>query len=379
MGMIDYESFGRDLSALGHELRARTGRADWHHLRLLEWGGRICMLLGLATAWLWPNPLSVFLIAQGMMVRFTIGHHVGHGSYENVPGMPAHYARKVFARGFRRFLDWPEWWNLDDWRYTHNELHHPHTQSPLDADLMGEEVRMHLPMAVRYFLFAFATITWKFTYYAPRMHRERRARDAGLTRSARYEMKSADLLDGGDPIVRQLWLRDYAPYVAVRFALPTLLASLLGPWAAFSMFVNLVFAELLHNAQTFICIRPNHCAGDIPLFGSRYESRTEFFLQSVLGTINYQAGGNVIDMLHGWTNYQIEHHLWPKITLLQYQRARPRVMEICRRHGIPYRVDNVFVRYARTARIFVGLDHSPVIETKTLLKAGTLPEAQVAA
>jgi fatty acid desaturase len=376
--MIDYDTFGRDLTELGHRLRGETGAADWRHLRRLQWAGWLMMAAGLATAWIFPNPLSILLIAEAQIVRFTIGHHVGHGSYETVPGMPAHYARKNFARGARRFLDWLEWWDLDDWRYTHNELHHPHTQSPLDADLMGEESRLHLPMAWRWFLFGFATLTWKFTYYAPRMHRERLVRDSGIPREARYEMEGADLLDGRDPAVRQLWLRDYAPYVAVQFALPVLAALLISPFAALSMAINLVLAELLHNAQTFICIRSSHCAGDIPLFAARYENKTEFFVQSIIGTVNYQAGGDVIDMLHGWTNYQVEHHLWPTMTLLQYQRARPQVAAICARHGIPYRVENVFARYARTGLNFVGAERPAVVDTREFLKAGALPKAQAA-
>lgn len=97
-----------------------------------------------------------------------------------------------------------------------------------------------------------------------------------------------------------------------------------------------------------------------------------------MGTVNYQAGNDVIDMLHGWTNYQIEHHLWPTLTLLQYQRARPRVQEICRRHGLPYRVESVFVRYAKTARNCVGLEHAPVMDTQSLLAETAATPAEAA-
>jgi fatty acid desaturase len=361
------DAFASELDRLGLELRQSVGWADFRHLLKLERVGRLCTFLGLATAWTFPNPLSVFLLAQGKTGRFLVGHHVGHGAYDGIPGIPKRYTRAKFSRGWRRLIDWPEWWNLDDWRYTHNQLHHPHTQSPLDADIMDIGVCKYLPMFLRCLIFAFATVTWKFSYYAPRMHRERVDRDAGIMRRAPYEMMPSDLIDLRDAAVRQLWLRDYLPYIAMFFVLPALGASLVGTWAAMNMLANLVMAELLNNAQTFICIRPSHSAGDIPLFTQRYEDRKNFYLQSVLGTVNYPGGGDIGDFLHGWTNYQIEHHLWPSLPLLQYQRGRQRVIEICARHGVPYRQGNVFWRYAKTGRVFVGLDTQPILTTRQAL------------
>jgi fatty acid desaturase len=362
------DGFERDVEALGQELRSELGAADIRHLRMTEWAGRICTLLGLATAWIAPNPVSVFLLAQGKMARFFIGHHVLHGAYDRVPGMPERFTRKKFGRGWRRFVDWLDWWNLDDWSYTHNQLHHPFTQAPMDADLMPPRPERPLPAILGYAIFAFATVTWKFSYYAPRMHRERVDRDRGTLRGAPYQMTAADVLDMRDPAVRQLWLRDYMPFVAVTIALPVAIAALLGPWAAMSMLVNLVLAELLHNAQTFICIRPSHCAADIPLFDKVYANREDFFLQSVLGTVNYPGGGRVQDFLHGWTNYQIEHHLWPTLTLHQYRRARPRVIAICARYGVPYRQGNVFVRFAKAARLFAEVDSQQIFTTAQSLE-----------
>ena len=123
------------------------------------------------------------------------------------------------------------------------------------------------------------------------MHRERIDRDRGASRHGPYTMSAADVLDPRRAAVWQLWLRDYVPFVFVTIALPTAAAALIGPWAAWSMLLNIVLAELLHNAQTFICIRPSHCAADIPLFDKVYANRGDFFLQSVLGTVNYPGGG----------------------------------------------------------------------------------------
>jgi fatty acid desaturase len=363
----DFDSFDREIAELGGILRSGICQADLQHLIKIERAGRLCFVIGLVTAWVAPNPLSAMLMAQGMMARFIIGHHVGHGGYDAVPGIPVRYTRKRFAQGWRRFIDWLEWWGHEDWLYTHNRLHHPNTQAPLDSDVMDSMALCGRPMWVRVLLLGLSTVTWKFSYYAPRMRRERASRDNGVQRHTRVKMRLADLFDLADPAVQKLWIVGYAPYVALRFVLPTLLASLLGPWAAGSMFINLLLAELLHNAQTFVCIRPSHSAADIPLFVAGARSRKELYAQSVLGTVNYRSGGDVNDFLHGWTNYQVEHHLWPNLTLMQYQKSRPYLLQICRRNNIPYKEGNVIERYIKTARLYMAMEHQTTIDTRIII------------
>lgn len=58
--------------------------------------------------------------------------------------------------------------------------------------------------------------------------------------------------------------------------------------------------------------------------------------------------------MHGFLNYQIEHHLWPNLSMLSYQRAQPIVKALCKRHGIPYVQENVFIRVKKTVDIMVG-------------------------
>jgi hypothetical protein len=200
----DFAALEHDLTELGERLRRDMGRANLRHLRRIERAGRLCGLAGLATAWLAPNPVSVMLLAQGMLAQFIIGHQIGHGGYDAIPGTAARHTRKRFARGWRRFVDWLDWWGHEDWLYTHNQLHHPNTQAPLDGDIMDSGFLVRYPKWVRFLYLVFATTTWKFTYYAPRMRRERALKSAGRAREERYGMRPADLLDLSDPVVRTL-------------------------------------------------------------------------------------------------------------------------------------------------------------------------------
>ena len=73
-----------------------------------------------------------------------------------------------------------------------------------------------------------------------------------------------------------------------------------------------------------------------------------------MGSVNYNTGGDVRDALHGWLNYQIEHHLFPNLPLSQYQKMQPKVKALCAKHNIEYRQESVFKRAKMTIELLVG-------------------------
>ena len=97
----------------------------------------------------------------------------------------------------------------------------------------------------------------------------------------------------------------------------------------------------------------------------------------ILGSTNYRCGGDLNDAMHGWLNYQIEHHLWPDMTMLQYRRAQPKVREICERHGVPYVQESVWRRCRKTVAIMVG-DASMLRYEASGPKVKPSPEAEAA-
>ena len=56
----------------------------------------------------------------------------------------------------------------------------------------------------------------------------------------------------------------------------------------------------------------------------------------------------MIDFWHGFLNYQIEHHVYPDLSMLQYQKGAPRLKAICDKH------ESVFERFRKTVDIMVG-------------------------
>ncbi|EYF08790.1 fatty acid desaturase family protein [Chondromyces apiculatus] len=344
---VDLDAFFADLKALRREIDASLGEEDLRHLEKLERWGHVCSGLGLLTAGLAPNPVSAALLGIGRSTRWMLMHHIGHRGYDKVPGVPAKYTSKVFARGRRRFLDWPDWMIPEAWIYEHNVLHHSHTGEERDPDLIErntEELRSY-PKAARYGLLGVLAATWRASYYAPSTldaWRERPVPAAGDDAAPKEDR------------TRALWLRCYLPYVGLHFGLMPLCYLPLGPWGVMSAFCNSLMAELVTNLHTFCVVGPNHTGDDLYRFDDRPASRAEHALRQVLGSTNYATGTDRIDFAHLWLNYQIEHHLWPDVPMLQYQRVQPRVKALCEKYGIPYVQEGVFARVKKMVDIAVG-------------------------
>lgn len=336
-------AFARDVQALRREVFASLGEDDLAHLRKIERWGRLATAVGLASAWLGPNLVSVAGLSLGRSTRWLLMHHIGHRGYDAVPGVEPRYTSQSFASGKRRFRDWPDFIEPEAWKYEHNVLHHAYTGQELDPDLIernAEWVRAR-PVPVRWALLGVLALTWRASYYAEVTLAARLEKEQGEKPSARALRRAA---------LRECWL----PYGSYAFGALPLLFAPLGPFAVGSAFLNSVLADLLTNVHTFLVVGPNHAGDDLYRFDSPPASKGEYFARQVLGSANYRTGGDWNDFLHLWLNYQIEHHLLPDVPMLQYQRVAPKVRALCAKHGLPYVQQSVWRRFGKMAQIFVG-------------------------
>ena len=382
---IDLDALEADLNDLRDELKADVGDADRKHFKKMVWWGHLCTFIGYATAWI-PNPISVFFMSTAIFSRWAmIAHHVAHRGYDKVPGMPDHYQSKTFARGWRRLIDWTDWIDPEAWRHEHNTLHHYKLGEEHDPDQPEHNLEWlrdsNLPMWLRYIVVAIGAATWKIAYYPPNTMRtlyeaeRRRAGDPVDTSAwSPFDLRIyTPFVDPG----RMLWLRCYLPYVLIHFVVVPLPFLAIGWWAWASVLANRLMAEVLTNLHAFLVIVPNHAGDDLYRFDTPIEGRGDFYLRQIVGSTNYRTGGDLNDFMHGFLNYQIEHHLWPDLSMLQYQRAQPRVAEICEKHGVPYVQESVWKRLGKLMDVLVGKTTMPHWPTTT--EARKAPAAAAAA
>ena len=349
-----WKAFAAEIDELGREIRHNTGKEDLQQFIKMERWGRWVTLLGYATSWIAPNPISALLISQGNFARWSLVlHQISHGVMERIPNVPSKYTKGKFAQGYRRFVDWFDWITPGNWHDEHNKLHHYHLGTPKDPDVVWrnsayiQSVRSPL---VRYALVVLMACVWKPFYYAVNTVAESRFQ-RGLLESNKIGWNNWTPMT---PEGRELWFVCLLPYALFRFALIPALFLPLGKMAALCVLLNSVLAEIFTNLHSFAVIAPNHTGDDVFSFAEASNGRAEYFLRQIVGSVNYPAGSDAVDFLYGGMNYQIEHHLWPEASLLQCQRVRPKLKALCRRYGVHYNEAPLLPRVFKTVQIMAG-------------------------
>lgn len=159
----------------------------------------------------------------------------------------------------------------------------------------------------------------------------------------------------------RLWA-NWLPYAGWNFVAIPYLTGLLLPWfpqAALFMLINKIGAELLTNFKSFVVIVSNHVGDDVFRFDTAQDSKGEFYYRQILGSVNYRTGSDWLTFVQGGLNYQIEHHLFPKMSLLQLFQAQPRVQDLCRCYGVAYQQEALWIRCKKMIDVTVGKSSMP--------------------
>ncbi len=366
---VDKDQLERDINAI-KETMAPVGEEDFQHLLKLERWGRmftfggyglmvVMAIAGIVSGFgFWVLAVvAALLISTGNVARWAdVVHPILHGAYDKVPNIPERYTKKVFAKGARRYIDWLDWIKPQAWEYEHNIMHHYHLGETEDPDNVEKNlqwlIQSKTPMWLRYvIIYAFAG-TWKFTYYAPntlRILENKKNRDQQKLEVTDFE------LDPRKKNGLELWMEYLLPYIVIKFVLfPVLFAVLFGTTVGVNALIILLLAEFFANLHSFLVIVPNHSAEDIYMFNAPHQSTGEFYLRQIMGSVNYNTGSDFKDFVHGFLNYQIEHHLFPNMPHSYYQRMQPIVKDICKKHNLEYRQESVFKRIRMSIDLMVG-------------------------
>ena len=316
------DSLGRELDELRNRTLADLGERDAEYIRRmiktqrgLEIAGRLLLEIGwLPPAWIGGTAaLSLSKILDNM----EIGHNVMHGQYDWM---------KDPALDSKRF-EWDTACPGDQWRYSHNYMHHTHTNVlGKDRDIGYGILRMtedepwklsDIANPVK------ATLLMLLFQYGVALH------DVEMERIMAGEIGLADkrdILKATGTKVRRQSLKDY-----VLFPL------LAGPGAPFTLAGNAT-ANLTRNVWSFMIIFCGHFPAGTHEFSEaevENETRGGWYVRQMLGSANL-TGGKLFHILSGNLSHQIEHHVFPDIPAHRYAEIAVEVREICARYGLPY-------------------------------------------
>ena len=335
------DAFGEELDAIRARVVAELGERDSDYInriiraqRGLEVAGRGLLFLGfLPPAWIGGTAaLSLSKILDNM----EIGHNVMHGQYD--------WMKDPRLNG--KTFEWDTACPSDQWRHSHNYMHHTHTNIVgKDRDIGYGILRMSEEEAWRPYYLGnplYATLLAAFFQYGVALH------DLETERIATGEVTLAEkrgMLEQVWRKVRGQTLKDY-----VLFPL------LSGPSLPFVLAGD-ASANLVRNLWAFTIIFCGHFPDGTQQFTqeqAEHETRGEWYYRQVLGSANL-TGGKLFHILAGNLSFQIEHHLFPDLPAHRYAEISTEVKKISERYGIPYNTGPLHRQFGSVARKIVKL------------------------
>ncbi|MFF0607726.1 fatty acid desaturase family protein [Nocardia tengchongensis] len=316
------EEIGRELDALRARVTADLGDRDREYIykvikaqRGLEIAGRGLLYLGfLPPFWLaGVAALSVSKILDNM----EIGHNVMHGQWD--------WMREPTLNS--RVFEWDTVCPSDQWRHSHNYMHHTYTNI-LDMDrdigygiLRVDEAQPWNPLRLGNPLYAFMLMVafeWGVMGH-----------DLEVENIVRGKKSWADvkaLLAGQSRKAGRQVLKDYVVFPA-----------LTGPLFLSTLAANFT-ANIVRNLWTFSIIFCGHFPSGVQTFTKdecAEETQGEWYVRQMLGSANIQ-GSKLFHVMSGNLSHQIEHHLFPDLPANRYPEMAPEVRALCEKHGLPY-------------------------------------------
>jgi fatty acid desaturase len=330
------EAFGQELDAIRARVVADLGERDAEYInkvirtqRGLELAGRGLLFLGfLPPAWIGG---TVALSLSKILDNMEIGHNVMHGQYDWMKD----------ARLNGKTFEWDTACPADQWRHSHNYMHHTHTNIVgKDRDIgygilrMSEEERWHPYYLGNPLYAALLAIFFQYGVALHDLEAERLA--AGETTLAEKRGMLGDIWRK----VRGQTLKDY-----VLFPL------LSGPSLPF-VFAGDATANLARNLWSFTIIFCGHFPDGTQQFTEEQaenETRGEWYYRQLLGSANL-TGNKLFHVLAGNLSFQIEHHLFPDLPAHRYAEISTEVSEITERYRIPYNTGSLHRQFGSVVR-----------------------------
>lgn len=322
--------FGQQLERIRREIMDSIGEQDAQYIykirnfvRYSEIASRGLLMFG---GWMPP----VWLLGTGLLglskivENMELGHNVMHGQFDwlNDPSLNG------------AAYDWDTMSTGDDWKYTHNYIHHTYTNivgKDHDvgygllriSDLQKWEPRflLNLPLTLQLMLF--------FEWYVglQNLHLE----DAIIYKSKTWAQVWQDSAKFRQKASRQI-AKDYLFFPLIA-----------GPNAVAVLSGNVV-ANLLRNVWASAVIFNGHFTEDTETFeqdNTEHETRAEWYLRQIRGSSNF-TGTSALHILSGNLSHQIEHHLFPDMPANRYAEAAVQIRALCGEYGIHYNEASFF-------------------------------------
>ena len=320
----DIEDIGRRLDAIRAEVIAARGASDAAYIRkviavqrTLEMASR-ALLLGSRYRPAWLAGTAGLAVAK-ILENMEIGHNIMHGQWDWMRDDKIHSTT----------WEWDNASPSDQWKHSHNELHHTYTNVIGRDNDLGYGI-MRVDEDQRWHPFYLAQPLWNFVN-ACFFEFGIAAYDLELGKNLKSKRRrsSPEFRERGRQTLRKIRgqaLKDYVVHPALSG--PSFLSTL-GATAT---------ANLIRNLWTHSVIMCGHFPEGVQTFERRSiegETRGEWYLRQMLGSANI-TGRKLTHIMTGNLSYQIEHHLFPDLPSNRYAEIAPKVRQLFHDYRLAY-------------------------------------------
>ncbi|MET7771730.1 acyl-CoA desaturase [Nocardia sp. NPDC005366] len=319
----DIEALGLELDAIRDQVLASRGEADAAYIRevitaqrFLEATSRLVLLASIfPPAWLLGTTgLSIAKILENT----EIGHNVMHGQWDWMRDPKIHSTT----------WEWDNASPSDQWKHSHNELHHTYTNVLGKDNDLGYGI-MRVDEDQRWSPFHIGQPLWNllnacfFQYGIAAYDLEL---GANLSRDRRRNPEFRARVGATLRKIGRHATRDY------------LIHPLLSGVSAPATFTANLTANLIRNLWTHSVIMCGHFPEGVETFEKTSidgETRGDWYLRQMLGSANIE-GSPLLHTMTGNLSFQIEHHLFPDLPSNRYQEIAPQIEKLFERYGLSY-------------------------------------------
>ncbi|MCU0353549.1 MAG: acyl-CoA desaturase [Cytophagales bacterium] len=269
----------------------------------------------------WPgvflSSLLGFVLAS---IGFNVMHDACHGSYSSRRWVNDLLGLSLNALGGNAFI----------WKFKHNIVHHTYTnvdgvdddiaKSPLMRQCSSQKwVPAHRYQHWYVFLvYAISSFAWVFLmdfnkYFKQAVH------NTPLQKMDRKE--------------HLMFWASKVLYVVFYIALPVWFVGW-GAWA-----VGFTFMHIAMGLTLAVVFQLAHVVEHTEFEFAGTEPVTlenEWAVHQIKTTANFARGNRILSWFVGGLNYQVEHHLFPRISHVHYPAISRIVKATCQEHGLPY-------------------------------------------
>lgn len=310
-------------STIFQDLKARVSKTIPNPYATTEWYIKAVAIMIFEIYLEIDNIFNGFTYMKSILLGFTmsfiglcIQHDANHGAVSRKPWVNVLWGYTQDWIGGSSLL----------WKHHHVLMHHPYTNTiNFDPDVTTNAIRVHQKVDKKLYHYFQTIYTWFLFLLLPLSWHFKEIYDlivmkhcgANISKMAKREANIGIFL-------RLLFLiRFYGIPLYFYPSFNTLLYILMSiSIGGLYLGINFIIS---HNFEGTCCSLT---------FDEEKENKNDWAVEQI--TTSSSVGGRILSFFHGGLNYQIEHHLFPRISHVHYHKLHKIVVEWCYENGIKY-------------------------------------------